>query len=263
MSPKQPFLGLRVQVAGARGASHPRSELDGGSLRHHPASEHGTGEQELYVQLRGEGVPPVPGLLGSAAQRGQMEELDMVNAERLDTGQAEGVKVSVKSHAPGRFARRVWTAVLAMAVSMGFVFLNAGSASALNYGDLIGRNFLRNWATGLCLDSNDLGNGTGDVYTRPCQQGNKYQTWEVFYVFHAYYDMVYIRNQQTGFYLNMRDDGSLVTRMYTSQAWEGAGTGWDKVSLRISGSCLDSNTSGSAYTLGCNDGGYQKWKLGY
>jgi hypothetical protein len=29
------------------------------------------------------------------------------------------------------------------------------------------------------------------------------------------------------------------------------------------GLCLDSNSAGSAYTLGCNGGGYQTWREGY
>ncbi|MFI9550199.1 RICIN domain-containing protein [Nonomuraea endophytica] len=36
---------------------------------------------------------------------------------------------------------------------------------------------LRNWATGLCLESNH----DGHVYTLPCQDGNNWQTWVMYF----------------------------------------------------------------------------------
>ncbi|MGW0949270.1 RICIN domain-containing protein [Streptomyces sp. NPDC002623] len=171
-------------------------------------------------------------------------------------------RASIKRH----FVRRATTALLALAVSMGFLFLNAGSASAINSGDVIGKNFLRSWQTGRCLDSNS----NGDVYTLPCQQGNQYQTWEIKYQGHDTWDIVSIKNSATGLCLATHPDyGFLATSCSTAYIyWYGMGSGWDNVQLaRASwphgGYCLDSDYAGDAYATPCGDNDYQHWKLGY
>ncbi|MFI6252227.1 RICIN domain-containing protein [Streptomyces sp. NPDC051016] len=154
---------------------------------------------------------------------------------------------------------------------MAFSFANTSSASALTLGDVIGTNFLRNWATGRCLDSD----ASGNVYTNPCQQGNDYQTWTLTFVGHVGYDIVQVKNQATGRCLYWGNlDGARYpytsdcfpgAAAYTLMTWLGVGSGWDQVQFktRQEGLCLDSNSSGSAYMLGCNGGGNQLWKLGY
>ncbi|MFE0731679.1 ACP synthase [Streptomyces antibioticus] len=164
--------------------------------------------------------------------------------------------------------RRRWcTALLALAMSLGFAFVSAGSAAASSPGDVIGTHFLRNWETGRCLDSNSA----GAVYTSPCQFGNGYQTWSVIYRDHKNNDIVMIRNQATGRCLGFGTYLATGTCLNSSQfgygleLWEGVGAGWNKVELVSSlGGCLDSDRSGKAYVFNpCNGGGFQKWKLGF
>ncbi|MGW0949269.1 RICIN domain-containing protein [Streptomyces sp. NPDC002623] len=165
---------------------------------------------------------------------------------------------------------RATTALLALAVSMGFLFLNAGSAAALNDGDLITTNFIRSWQTGRCLDSN----ASGQVYTLPCQQGNNYQTWKIIYRYTDGHDRVSIMNVATGLCLAAEpkdlyqaNGHNIFTGDYLkycgwARAWEGAGTSWDNVQL-INGWCLDSNYAGDVYTTPCGDNDYQHWRVGY
>lgn len=189
----------------------------------------------------------------------------MLHVERLDTGQAEGARAAVQPRTSGRFARRAWTMVLTLAMSMGFVSLNAGSASALEFNDVISINLLRNWETGLCLYSHDV----GSIRTVPCRQGDTNETWKIVYRGHVNNDLVYIQNMGTRRCL--LDDhgrlsdypcGSVTTNAYP--IFEGIGSGWDKVQLKSdAGACLDSNRSGDAYINSCNSGGYQLWKSGF
>ncbi|MER5432107.1 ricin-type beta-trefoil lectin domain protein [Streptomyces sp. NPDC002588] len=166
---------------------------------------------------------------------------------------------------PVRFARRGWAAALAVGLSLGLSFIGASPASAY-----VGSNFLRNWATGLCLDSNSK----GEVYTLPCQQGNDFQTWEPIYVLHTSNDVVQVKNKATGWCLYRNPlDGSLETYpcddvsvgVSWNQRFDAIGSSWTKIQLKnwFGGNCVDSNASGSAYLLDCNDGGYQQWRLGY
>ncbi|MER5432110.1 ACP synthase [Streptomyces sp. NPDC002588] len=159
-----------------------------------------------------------------------------------------------------RFVRRGWAGILAFGLSLGLTFLSASPASAY-----VDPNFLRNWETGRCLDSN----AAGDVYTLPCQQGNAYQTWRMVFQYVNQYDVVEIQNQATWLCLTQNFYGELETAPCgedRSQLFYGVGSGWDNVQLLnvlYSTQCLDSNYAGSAYLLTCNGGGYQHWKLGY
>ncbi|MER5432109.1 ACP synthase [Streptomyces sp. NPDC002588] len=162
-----------------------------------------------------------------------------------------------------RFARRGWAAALAVGLSLGLAFITASPASAY-----VGSNFLRNWATGRCLDSN----ADGDVYTLPCQQGNDYQTWEPIYLGHTSSDLVQVKNKATGKCLQYNSyDGRLIT-YWCEDTWPKSANqtfyaegSWTYLTLRndLSKTCVDSNAAGSAYFLGCNGGGYQQWRLGY
>ncbi|MDX3453717.1 RICIN domain-containing protein [Streptomyces sp. ME02-8801-2C] len=168
------------------------------------------------------------------------------------------------------FARRGSAAALALGTSLGISLTGAGSASALSSGEVIGTNVLRNWETGRCLDAaaGDEG-GVGRVYTNPCQTGNAHQNWRVIYESHSTYDVVQVKNVATGLCLSTFGGGSTLRTDACSDSfndyWYGVGSSWDQVSFRnlVTGTCADSDYNGSAYAIGCNDGGFQKWKLGF
>lgn len=163
-------------------------------------------------------------------------------------------------------SRRWWTVLLTLAMSLGFATLNAPSASAAY---VIGTDFLRNWETGLCLNNADAGR----INTQPCQSGNDRQKWSVIYQYHAGYDFVQIVNVATNQCLVWSYNGSLYAGdcnagTWDERLWRGVGSGWNMVELTDGGindryQCLDSDRNGWAYLLGCNGGGYQKWRLGY
>ncbi|MFM9610595.1 RICIN domain-containing protein [Streptomyces niveiscabiei] len=169
-------------------------------------------------------------------------------------------KPQVRRHS----ARRARAALLALAMSAGFVSLNTGSASALSPGDLISSNLLRNWETGLCLESYSA----GSIRTGRCQVGNTNQTWKIFYFTHGTHDEVYIQNAGTRRCLADPDGRLLVDFDCVNNGkptFEGIGSSWDKVQLKSTsrGACLDSNRNGDAYMNSCNGGGYQLWKSGF
>ncbi len=188
----------------------------------------------------------------------------MMHTKRPAAEQAERVQAAVQSRTFGRFARRAWTAVLALAASMGFVFLNAGSAAALNPGDVIGTNTLRNWETGRCLFG-----WTGQPWTQACDFGNNDDIWQVIYLFHFGNDVVQIKNKGTGRCLTAGQPPLMLgcDSNNRAQQWRGVGISWDKVRLAnlADGKCLDSNRQGSVYVITCDahENGYQMWKLGY
>jgi Cytolethal distending toxin A/C domain len=172
---------------------------------------------------------------------------------------------ALRSSALGLLSRRLWQVALALVLSLGLATVNASSASAAD----IGSNFLHNWQTGRCLDSN----AAGSVYTNPCQSGNGYQTWRVIYFGHTDYDIVQIRDVATGHCL-WRDNGNPIAAPCPADTapnvggtlWRAVGSSWNLVNLTdpyADHPCLDSNYAGSVYILGCNGGGYQNWKLGY
>ncbi len=148
-------------------------------------------------------------------------------------------------------------------MSLGFAAISASPAAAY-----VGPNLLRNWETGLCLDSGpgDEG-GRGQVYTNPCDSRNDYQTWNILYQGRDGNDIVMIQDKATGLCLSRQLDVSTLpcNGGDNDQRWLAVGTSWDKVQLRPygSGACLDSNRNREVYTLGCNGGGNQLWKLGF
>ncbi|QNP71288.1 hypothetical protein IAG44_18840 [Streptomyces roseirectus] len=89
---------------------------------------------------------------------------------------------------------------------------------------------------------------------------------------HTDFDMVSIRNNATGRCLFWVDNGPRTAPCvspsdwgHTLSIWRAVGSGWDNVQLTDAGggTCLDSNRSGNAYLMGCNGGGFQRWKLGF
>ncbi|GAA0572363.1 hypothetical protein GCM10010172_66140 [Paractinoplanes ferrugineus] len=173
--------------------------------------------------------------------------------------------------------RRLVTRVVALCAMVAGGLLVAGSP-AFAY-TLVGR--FQNHVSGLCLDSGFPASGSafGPVYTRPCQSGNNYQTWEVYGPkgkSRFGYELTQIRNRATGLCLSMDEYGG--PRLYTAgcsngrppstDVLEGVGQNWQTVSLRqeyYEGRlvCLDSHGSASqdAYARSCNDGSYQDWRL--
>lgn len=200
----------------------------------------------------------------------------MLDTERPNAGRVGGAWAPPRISVRGLFSRRWWTGVLTLVMSMGFATISASPASALEW-TYIGTNFLRNWETGRCLDSNS----PGAVYTNPCQQGNDYQKWQVYRVERGDYDHVVLMNQATRNCLYIPDDlgsgvsavgcGPIIDIPVKPQIhWRAVGTSWNQV--QFTGvdpanvnwyRCLDSNRNGSAYVQACNGGGFQKWKLGY
>jgi hypothetical protein len=118
--------------------------------------------------------------------------------------------------------------------------------------------------TGRCLDSN----GSGSVYTNPCQYpGNLYQVWtqtewEAVVPGGPTYYFLTFKDYATGRCLDSNGSGSVYTNLCQLpgnpyQTWYAGGGGplLDGGTSR----CLDSNYAGHVYTLPCNGGNYQKW----
>jgi len=164
----------------------------------------------------------------------------------------------------GRLARRGSTVALAVGMSVGALFMSTTPASAY-----VGENFLRNWETGRCLDAD----GTGSIYTLPCQSGNAYQTWQPVYLRNNGSDVVQVVNKATGRCLHVNGRGALMTEwcndpsinVSANQQFYAIGSSWNQIELKndLFKTCVDSNHNGAAYVTGCNGGGYQKWKLGF
>jgi len=121
----------------------------------------------------------------------------------------------------------------------------------------------RNWIgyngpTGLCLDSNDNGNGTGSVYTDSCSGANS-QNWK--FIVNVILDPV------TGLCLDSNDHGNGTGSVYTGSCNGGNYQNWEffgnTIRDRQTGLCLDSNDNGngtgSVYTDSCNGGYSQSW----
>jgi hypothetical protein len=154
--------------------------------------------------------------------------------------------------ARGRFTKRLGRALLVLAALIGATVFVSGPAYSANF-DLV----LRNWETGLCLDSND----DGAVYTLACNGGN-YQNWN-----RVPEDPFLIRNEQTRLCLESDQDGYVHTRTchipYDHQRWSEGFAPQTVLTNVATGWCLDSNHRGNVYTLGCNWAGFQRWKYGY
>ena len=162
-------------------------------------------------------------------------------------------------------------------VLLGLSIADSAAAQVAFHND--GTTILRNWETGRCLDSN----GAGKVYTSPCGNGNRYQSWRRFryqsrpplqsatlYVF---------QNVATGLCLDYWAGGR---GLYTSrcrnpsrnnnhyQMWKMTGNTTvaryhhvASAAYRSQRLCLDSDRKGSAYVIGCNGGGFQNWRQGF
>ncbi len=159
---------------------------------------------------------------------------------------------------PARWLTAVATTLLAVPVVS---VVGAAPAQAVP-----GVNYVRNWATGLCLDSNG-----SSVYTRPCTMpvlSNWWQSWVPEFMGHEDFDSIRLANAQTGGCLasgggSVYNTACLVYPR-SGEEWLAVGESYDQVSfVDQSGRCLDSNGAGEVYLLPCNGGGYQKWKVGF
>jgi serine/threonine-protein kinase len=173
---------------------------------------------------------------------------------------------------------RVLAFVVALMVGAFSAITAASPAQAYTY---IGENVIRNWETGLCLDSN----WAGDVYTLPCELGtNPHQVWEVYHQSRnsAGVPIVQLKNKATGRCLDTADGSNPVTVSISHcpaypAAWlppayvyetffYATGEPLYRTQFRSyysSGYCLDSNRSGDVYSIPCNGGNYQNWRHGY
>lgn len=132
--------------------------------------------------------------------------------------------------------------------------------------------------TFLCLDSNTSGN----VYTLPCQSGNKYQTWDVSIYLEHGHQIRMMRDVGTNRCLDSNGQG--VGHVYTNpcqvgnmyQAWvRGTAPNGDADYMNDNtflyldsnmlsgtpgcGSCVANK--GDVYTLPYNGGKYQSWQI--
>lgn len=160
--------------------------------------------------------------------------------------------------------RRRWIAgaLVALSVLAGLVFVQTSPASAY-----VGSNFLRNWATGRCLDGYN-----GDAYTWDCQAGNPFQQWQPMYVGQANgNDQVMLVNvgsggclaRISGRYFTPKTDNACSWAPVTFEA-HSVVDAWYRINLiDQSGHCVDSNDAGQAGPNPCNGGGNQMWRLGY
>jgi serine/threonine-protein kinase len=128
-----------------------------------------------------------------------------------------------------------------------------------SYLPLLPTTALKDVATALCLDSN----GTGTVYTLPCNSGN-YQQWLLKPV--AGYTGEYsIIDAQTARCLDSNASG----QVYALPCNGGNYQNWNMTPASSTPGqfqdtatqfCLDSNASGQVYALSCNGGNYQHWQ---
>jgi serine/threonine-protein kinase len=169
---------------------------------------------------------------------------------------------------------------LAFVVALMVGAFSAITAASPAQADWVGENVIRNWETGLCLDSN----WAGDVYTLPCELGtNPHQVWEIWQQgTSSMGPIVQLRNKATGRCLDTADGSNPVTiSSYDCPAhpagwlppayvyrtfFHATGSPWYKMQFRSwysSGYCLDSNRGGDVYSIPCNGGNYQNWRHGY
>lgn len=157
---------------------------------------------------------------------------------------------------------------LGMAVTVIFASLAAftpGRALA----DANSVSIMRNWATGVCLDSNY----DGAAYVLPCNGGN-YQNWDTdwgYKVDDEGHWIVSLWDKQTGMCLQETDGWTNGSPVITAPCisndpsegwvWYGDATVGQYHNLE-SGACLDNNGV-ALYTNACNGGGYQNWRQGY
>ena len=114
---------------------------------------------------------------------------------------------------------------------------------------------LKDVRTGWCLDSNDHGDGTGSVYTLPCNGGYN-QDW--FFNDNSFT----IIDEETGYCLDSNNNGNVYSQLCNGGNYQN----WSSYNNTMierdnqTGLCLDSNWVGNVYTLGCNHGSFQQWE---
>jgi ricin-type beta-trefoil lectin protein len=177
-------------------------------------------------------------------------------AKKLPGGRAVGARA-------GRTARWLAAAAAAFCAASAAVVVNASPAQANP-----GSNYLRNMATGRCLEFN----GASLFTSSSCSYGNRKQAWMPVIIGHTDHDHVLLVATDLGHgCLNGGDRGNAIyleacgpSNSRPSQDWKAVGQSYHQVQyVNANGRCLDSNDAGDVYLHDCNNGGFQQWKLGY
>jgi serine/threonine-protein kinase len=137
----------------------------------------------------------------------------------------------------------------------------------------VGKDVLRGWHTGKCLDSDFSGN----VYTNSCYLpigSNPHQIWEPLLIGRTTSDdVVLLRNEATRRCLAWYSSGrtnKIITDDCSGRGfgrlWLAVGNGWSNVVFQDSTGykvCLDHDGTGFVYPYNCNYGAFQHWSFGY
>lgn len=158
---------------------------------------------------------------------------------------------------------------------VGIVVVVASAAAVVPRASANAPHVLRNIATGNCLRDTGMGSVVADSCDGDSSNGIQWRLWEQIRVDNSD-DLVRLKNAMTGRCLAVDQFnpvagglGTLKTddcdSLSMNVTWYVRGTSTPDT-VRFENQirdCLDSNSAGWAYLLGCNGGDYQAWHLGF